>query len=34
MLMGTLNECIVDMKTVKELETESADTKKIGRAHV
>lgn len=32
MLMGTLNECIVDMKTVKELETESADTKRQANA--
>ncbi len=28
MLIDTLNECIVDMKTVREMETASADTKK------
>ncbi len=28
MLMDTLNECIIDMKTVHEMETASADTKK------
>lgn len=28
MLINTLNECIIDMKTVRELETASADTKK------
>lgn len=28
MLIDTLNECIIDMKTVREMETASADTKK------
>ena len=28
MLIDTLNECIIDMKTIYELETVSADTKK------
>lgn len=28
MLIDTLNECIIDMKTVREMETVSADTKK------
>ena len=28
MLIDTLNECIIDMKTVHEMETASADTKK------
>lgn len=28
MLINTLNECIIDMKTVQELETTSVDTKK------
>ena len=32
MLIDTLNECIVDMKTVREMETASADTKKQATA--
>ncbi len=32
MLMDTLNECIIDMKTVHEMETASADTKKQAMA--
>ena len=32
MLIDTLNECIVDMKTVREMETASADTKKQAMA--
>lgn len=32
MLIDTLNECIVDMKTVREMETTSADTKKQATA--
>ena len=32
MLIDTLNECIVDMKTVREMETVSADTKKQATA--
>ena len=32
MLIDTLNECIVDMKTVREMETASADTKKQAAA--
>ena len=33
MLTDTLNACIIDMKTVKELETVSADTKKQANAN-
>ena len=32
MLIDTLNECIIDMKTVREMETTSADTKKQATA--
>lgn len=32
MLIDTLNECIIDMKTVREMETASADTKKQAAA--
>lgn len=32
MLIDTLNECIIDMKTVREMETVSADTKKQATA--
>lgn len=32
MLIDTLNECIIDMKTVREMETASADTKKQATA--
>lgn len=32
MLIDTLNECIIDMKTVHEMETASADTKKQAMA--
>ena len=32
MLIDTLNECIIDMKTVQEMETVSADTKKQATA--
>ncbi|MFI3212845.1 MAG: hypothetical protein R3Y24_05835 [Eubacteriales bacterium] len=32
MLIDTLNECIIDMKTVHEMETASADTKKQATA--
>lgn len=32
MLIDTLNECIIDMKTVHEMETASADTKKQAAA--
>lgn len=32
MLINTLNECIIDMKTVREMETVSADTKKQAAA--
>lgn len=32
MLIDTLNECIIDMKTVREMETASADTKKQAQA--
>ena len=32
MLIDTLNECIIDMKTVREMETASADTKKQAMA--
>ena len=32
MLIDTLNECIIDMKTVREMETTSADTKKQAMA--
>lgn len=32
MLIDTLNECIIDMKTVSEMETASADTKKQAMA--
>ena len=32
MLIDTLNECIIDMKTVHEMETASADTKKQAEA--
>lgn len=32
MLIDTLNECIIDMKTVREMETSSADTKKQATA--
>lgn len=33
MLIDTLNECIIDMKTVREMETVSADTKKQATAN-
>lgn len=32
MLIDTLNECIIDMKTVRQMETASADTKKQAMA--
>lgn len=32
MLIDTLNECIIDMKTVREMETASADTEKQAKA--
>lgn len=32
MLIDTLNECIIDMKTIREMETASADTKKQATA--
>ena len=32
MLIDSLNECIIDMKTVREMETASADTKKQATA--